>query len=981
MKTKILFVTSAAVLLAALPLQAADVREGLVAYWPLNTASGDYPMITPDVVASNDLTGAGKPSADIIAGGKFGNCVQFFGTTTDYLNFINPFGADTGLPVANNGSWTYSVWVKGVSNQVNQTTYFCESSSYAGQENQRFAMEGNGAARTRYFIRDNNGTVKNQLVGSTNTLDDSWHHVAYTYDASSGRFLVYVDGQPDCTNTFTYSQNRVQWDQVGIGALVRSTVGVPFAGQMDDVALWARVLSQGEIQDVMTNSISTPVPQFAPAVTKHPTGVTNLFEGDSFTLSAAVYGSRPLYYQWLKDGTNYPGANASLLALSSVTTSETGQYQLVVTNTSGSATSLVAQITVNTFAGPDLTNGMVAYWPLDTVVGVKTPDLVSAYDLTINNMASSNVVPGKWGNALAFTGANSQYARRIHNAGDALPAYSRSNFTVSFWAKAPLGSTGWAFAESSTANNFPAFCMGILSASSDKMDGFVRDNSGNPAGDHRLSSGVFWDDTWHHAVWVQRDVGGSPKAQLYIDGILDPANNLNPRYPVNPNNTALGAFARATPAQFFTGLIDEVAIWERPLSPDEVALLTTSYITNPPSRLTPLVVNAFKSDLPAVANGDSTVLRWDVPANATQVIIDPLGDVTSKTVSGVGSTNISVTNTTAYVLTVKRGAEQVKATNTVGAVEGVTANWNLLDNFDFYQPAALASYGWWSDIGGVSVFVVTPTNCNRMARTTQTASGAYLKLNNLTVNSNQSSTLFFRMIPQTAGSLIRHVVGITDKPANFYYQMYDVNNGNGSGPVLHPTISDPTQTPGDWLMAAVNFPHGGLTFDTNVLQVGAVYSVWIDVTNVFMADGAPGNEDIFSVYIQKQGDTGRTAIFTNFVSDRDLLLSDSLTGGFPTDPLTRVYLCGGVNTDSALFDDFYLSKSGYNDTVPRAFGYAGPAPTLQLQWTGSQWQILFQGKLLESSSVSGPWTDVTGATSPYPVSTIGGPKFYRAVCN
>jgi hypothetical protein len=81
-----------------------------------------------------------------------------------------------------------------------------------------------------------------------------------------------------------------------------------------------------------------------------------------------------------------------------------------------------------------------------------------------------------------------------------------------------------------------------------------------------------------------------------------------------------------------------------------------------------------------------------------------------------------------------------------------------------------------------------------------------------------------------------------------------------------------------------------------------------------------------------------------------------------------------------LFDDFYLSTTGYNATIPRASGYAGPAPTLQLQWSGSQWQILFQGKLLEASSVTGTWTEVSGATSPYPVSTIGGPKFYRAVC-
>ncbi len=726
----------------------------------------------------------------------------------------------------------------------------------------------------------------------------------------------------------------------------------------------------------MTNSIATPAPTFAPVVSSAPQGVNNLYVGDNYTTSATVYGTRPLYYQWTKDGTNYPGATRLALVLSNVTTSDSGQYRLVVTNSAGSATSAVAQITVNAFPSPNLTNGLVAYWPLDTIAGAKTPDLVSAYDLTINNMGSSNLVAGKWGSALSFSAASSQYARRIHNASDALPAYPRSNFTVSFWAKAPVAASGWAFAEASTLNNFPAFCMGMLNTPS--LDGFVRDNSGNPSGDHRLSAASFWDDAWHHAVWVQRDVGGTPKAQLYIDGVLDTANNLNPRYPVTPNNTALGAFARATPAQFYTGLIDEVAIWERPLSAAEVAILTTGYITNPPSRLTPLVVNSFKSDFPAVAKGDATLLRWDVPANATQVILEPLGDVTSRTISGVGSTNVTVNKTTSFVLTVKRGAELMKATNVIGAVEGVAGNWSLLDNFDFYNPGSLGANGWWVDIaGGSSVSVVTPTGCNRLAKTAVSTAGVYLPLKGLTVQSNQSCTLFFRMLVPTniPTGFLRQYLGITDRPGNFVYQ-YESN----IGPAVRPNYNEAGQNPGDWLLASINYPYSPPTFATNILEAGAVYSVWIDVTNVFMSDGTPGNEDLFSAYLQKEGEPGRTALFESFVSDRDLSLSDPLTGGLPTDPLNRIYICG-IGADSAMFDDFYLSKVGYNATVPRASGYAGPAPSLRLQQASGQWQIVFQGKLFEAPSVIGPWTEVTGAASPYPVNTTGEKKFYRAVCN
>jgi len=425
-----------------------------------------------------------------------------------------------------------------------------------------------------------------------------------------------------------------------------------------------------------------------------------------------------------------------------------------------------------------------------------------------------------------------------------------------------------------------------------------------------------------------------------------------------------------------------VVIWGRPLSPAEITSLQSGYITNPPALLLPLAISSFKSDLPAVAKADSTVLRWDVPATATQVLIDQLGDVTSKTVGGTGTTNLTLTNTTTYVLTVIRdtaalGHEVVKATNTIGVVDGVAANWHLLDNFDFYSPGVLAANGWWVDLGsgGASVSVVTPTNCNRLVKTVLSSSAAYLRLNNLTVVSNQSATLFFRMIPQ-GNSTIRQVVGITDKPANFYFQLE-----SQVGPAVQPTVNDPSQNTNDWLLAARNVPYSAVTFDTNVLATNVVYSVWIDVTNVFIGDRIyPDNYDMFSVYIQKDGDPSRTCVFTNYTSDRDLLLSDPLTGGLPTENLTRIFLGANNASESALYDDFYLSKSGYNATIPRVFGYGGLAPTLQLQWTGSQWQALFQGTLQEASTVNGAWSDVSGATSPYTVTTTGDKKFYRAVC-
>lgn len=54
------------------------------------------------------------------------------------------------------------------------------------------------------------------------------------------------------------------------------------------------------------------------------------------------------------------------------------------------------------------------------------------------------------------------------------------------------------------------------------------------------------------------------------------------------------------------------------------------------------------------------------------------------------------------------------------------------------------------------------------------------------------------------------------------------------------------------------------------------------------------------------------------------------------------------------------------------------APSIAIQRAGSQLRLVFTGTLQTTSSLSGPWSDLTGAASPYLESTTPAPKFYRA---
>jgi hypothetical protein len=975
MKKQILL-TTAALLLAASSVQA-DVRDGLVAYWPMNTAPGSGSMTTPDMVAGNDLQGPLKDGDTALVAGRFGNAITFAGNTADYL-YLLPVG-DTGLPVAKQGSWSYCVWVNGASAQANQSTFFAETTS--GTSTQwRFGMESDGTTKTRTIIRDSGGTLKvNAVLGNTNTLDGTWHHLAYTYDISASRFICYVDGQPVSTNIFTYGQNAASFNQIAVGALVRATVAVPFTGAVDDLALWARPLSQGEIQDVMTNSIATPIPAFAPTVTVQPISATNLYPGDNFTLSASCMGTRPFSYQWLKDGTNYPGGNDLTLPLLNVTTNENGLYRLVISNTGGSATTDVAQVTVQAFGAPNLTNGIIAYFPCDSIVAGKAPELVAAYDMPLfGGMNATNIVAGKWGNALYFDKAVPQYGKKVFAPGDGLPGIRRTNVTYSAWVKnVPASSFQLGEASSLEASTFHGF--GGVGGSQIRM--YIRNSGGSVYSDTYTSS--VWDDTWHNVIYSQHDFGGGAlQAQLYVDGVLvaTPATAIAS---LAPDSLGFCINPRSTLGSASGGALDEIVYWNRVLSPEEIALVQTSYITNPPSLLPPLAITSFKADLAAVVSGDSTALRWDVPGNVTLATISGVGDVTTRTTAAGGTTNIavSVTNTTTYTLTIKRGVETVSKSVTIGAVKGVAAGWSLLDNFDFYKPGVLTTNNTWNAIATPdTLMVVQPTNQNQQAACFAldgNGSGGILNLQGLAVTAGQARTLFFRMTPRgTPTADLSHLIGITERVGTFWYYMTLHN----SGPLAYPQWDN---TSSAWWFGVST--GGSYSYDTSGLTPDAVYKVWIDVTNVPIVNVPgerliPDEEDLFSVYIQKEGDPTRTALFENIPSDRALNSIDDFTGThYPDDIINKLYLMGLSLSGEVLFDDIYLSKTGILTTTPIGPGYAGPPPTLQIVKVGSQWQVVFQGKLLEGPSVSGPWTEVTGATSPYPVATSGDKKFYRAV--
>jgi uncharacterized lipoprotein YddW (UPF0748 family) len=109
-----------------------------------------------------------------------------------------------------------------------------------------------------------------------------------------------------------------------------------------------------------SNALLTVISPTPPNITTQPQSQT-VYQGAGVNFTVAVNGSTPLYYQWCWYGTNLAGATETSLALPAVTTNQSGPYKVVVTNTSGAATSQVATLTVNP---PYQAGGLSLLWSL-----------------------------------------------------------------------------------------------------------------------------------------------------------------------------------------------------------------------------------------------------------------------------------------------------------------------------------------------------------------------------------------------------------------------------------------------------------------------------------------------------------------------------------------------------------------------------------------------------------------------------------------
>lgn len=221
----------------------------------------------------------------------------------------------------------------------------------------------------------------------------------------------------------------------------------------------------------------------------------------------------------------------------------------------------------------DLTTGLEGYWNFDEGTGTTSTDQSgNNRDATVRN-GSPIWTAGKIGNAIYFGGSDDMTVPWKGIAGS-------TPRTVSFWVKstdqATHGIVSWGL---STANGGKWHTRINNNESNGTLGAFRTEVQGN----FYISSTPVHDGEWHHVVSMFPE-GGSVMTDVihYVDGVLDPMSGTNTGgsdilidtvTEDEGTDVTIGSRIQGTANHFFTGAVDEVRIYSRALTAEEIQAL------------------------------------------------------------------------------------------------------------------------------------------------------------------------------------------------------------------------------------------------------------------------------------------------------------------------------------------------------------------------------------------------------------------------
>lgn len=304
-------------------------------------------------------------------------------------------------------------------------------------------------------------------------------------------------------------------------------------------------------------------PQGPPIIIQQPTSITN-YEGLNAIFSVDVNGAKPIYYQWLKDSVDIPLQTNKTLVINAIQSTDAGSYTVVISNSFGATTSEVATLTVIPITG--IETGLQAKWSLDETSGLTAYDSgPNQLNGTLNNYPAgdSQWVRGQINGGLMFYGTN--YIQVPDNP--KIGANLTKQFSIATWINSSLflstnGNTYRCFEKGDNIfllqgdGNINNVGVGGMNFAVKKNNQIYAASTFEPIESNR----------WYH---ISGTYDGST-IKIYIDGVLKAFRDIPA--PIDDDKLPL-MIGSDDSGKYFKGMMDEVGIWDRPLSESEIAIL------------------------------------------------------------------------------------------------------------------------------------------------------------------------------------------------------------------------------------------------------------------------------------------------------------------------------------------------------------------------------------------------------------------------
>jgi predicted alpha-1,6-mannanase (GH76 family) len=342
------------------------------------------------------------------------------------------------------------------------------------------------------------------------------------------------------------------------------------------------------------------------------------------------------------------------------------------------------------FAAP---NDYVGYWRLDSVSGTNAVDSSGNGNNGVVTGASWNSL-GRINGCLSFNGVNSsvQITNTICN-----------DFSIAFWVKTTQvpGNGQWYNGVGLVDGDSPGTANDFGTA---LVSGKFAFGIGNPDQTILSSGATINDGAWHHCVATRQQITGI--IRIYVDGIQQWSGTASRNTLNSSGRLLLGALSSGN--GYFNGSLDDVKIFRRTLSGNEVAALYNNDVS-PPA--------AAPIGLTAAAANARVALSWSPSAgnsyNVKRSLINggpysTIGNVTSN-----AFTDTTVVNNRTYYYVVSAVNAQGESTNSIPAAVGTIpmAAWfkaDAITNLANGTPVAV-----WADASGNGFNAIQPLSGNQ----------------------------------------------------------------------------------------------------------------------------------------------------------------------------------------------------------------------------------------------------------------------------